>query len=80
METSKIFSVCIREYTLSDFEYEFQGDFPHDLLHIIYHKLYLAYGISYNHSRVAIRVNISKFVREIFKFSYAKRNFSLCIC
>ena len=70
--------IFVREYTLSDFKCEFQADFLRDLLHILYYKLYLAYSICYRHSRVAMRVDIAKFVREICKFSYAKRNFSLC--
>ena len=58
-------------YALSDFYYEFQSHFSRDLLHIIYYKLYQAYSFFYKPSSVAIRVNISKFVREIFKVSYA---------
>ena len=57
-------------YVLSNFEYEFQCDFPFDLLNIIYYKLYLAYSFFYRISKIAIRVNIYKFIREIFKFSY----------
>ena len=58
-------------YALSDFYYEFQCHFSRDLLDILYYKLYQAYSFFYKPSNVAIRVTISKFVREIFKFSYA---------
>ena len=56
---------------LSDFEYEFQCHFPRDLYISSTTNYTWHIAFFYKPSGVAICVNISKFVREIFRFLYA---------